>query len=188
MPAYRARFFPLAAAALLHTGGASGEELRLDPARTSIVFFVDGVGWPRTRGEFKVFDGRVSVDFERPAASSVTFRVTAKSLDVGSPAFSDYVRSDAFLDAARFPEIVFSSTSVEKRDERHARVLGALTMRGQTRPMAIDVEVNRGPGGRGRTGFRATGVIHRLEFGMNAGFPVISNDISLIVSTEAAPP
>ena len=98
------------------------------------------------------------------------------------------MRSDAFLDAARHPDITFASTSVEKRDERRVRLTGNLTMRGVTRPLAIDVEVDGAAEPRGRLRFRATGVIHRLEFGMNAGFPVIGNDIELLVTTEATPP
>ena len=34
--------------------------------------------------------------------------------------------------------------------------------------------------------FRATGLVHRLEYGMKAGFPAISNDVDLIVTTEGA--
>ena len=69
----------------------------IDPARTQIAFAIDAVGYPRTQGHFRRFEGRISVDFERPEKSSVAFHVQSGSVDVGSASFSDYLRSSAFL-------------------------------------------------------------------------------------------
>jgi polyisoprenoid-binding protein YceI len=155
----------------------------IDPSRTSIQFIVDGVGWPRTQGSFSSFSGRIAVDLKRPEMSSVVFRVAAKSIQVGSPSFADYLRGDAFFDVARYPEITFVSTHVEKLDDHHARVVGALTLRGVTRPFTVEVAVAGAE--KSRLRFRATGIVHRLEFGMNAGFPAIGNDVDLVIATEA---
>jgi polyisoprenoid-binding protein YceI len=158
----------------------------IDPSRTVVEFVVDGVGWPQTHGRFKSFSGRISVDLQRPEASSVTFRVAARSIDVGSTSFEDYLRGDAFFNVAQFPDITFVSTKVEKVDDRHASVTGDLTLRGVTHPFTVNVEIDRSSAhDRGRLRFRATGVLHRLEFGMNGGFPAISNDVDLIIATEA---
>ena len=81
----------------------------------------------------------------------------------------------------------FVSTSVEKRDEHLARVTGDLTMLGVTRPISLDVEVARELAAtKQRVGFKATGVINRLDFGMNSGYPLISDAIHLTVTTEAS--
>ena len=76
---------------------------RIDPARTQIAFAIDAVGYPRTEGRFRRFDGKISVDFDHPDRSSVAFHVQSQSVDVGSTSFSDYVRSAAFLDSAKYP-------------------------------------------------------------------------------------
>jgi polyisoprenoid-binding protein YceI len=168
-----------------HLGAATATSI--DPSRTSVEFIVDGVGWPRTKGRFTAFSGKIAVDLRRPEASSVSLRVNAKSIEVGSPSFNDYLRGDAFFDVAQFPEIIFVSTAVEKIDDSHARVSGDLTLRGVTHPFTVDVEIERpGEQNKGRLNFRATGIVHRLEFGMNAGFPAISNDVDLIITTQAA--
>jgi polyisoprenoid-binding protein YceI len=165
---------------------AEARSWRIDPSRTSVGFVVDGVGWPRTKGQFHDFDGRIAIDFDNPAASHVTFKVAAKSVDVGSPSFNDYLRTDAFFDVGQYPTISFASTKVEKVDASHARVTGNLTMRGVTRPLTIEVALDKpASAASARIGFRATGVIKRLGFNMNAGFPAISNDVDLIVTTEA---
>jgi polyisoprenoid-binding protein YceI len=157
----------------------------IDPARTHISFSIDAIGYPRTQGEFRRFDGRLSVDFDHPAQSRVSFRVQSQSIDVGSASFSDYLRSDAFL-ASRFSEIVFSSTAVEKIDEHDIRITGDLTMLGVTRPLTVDVEVRRRTAqSRARLEFTARAKINRLEFDMNSGFPVISRDVDLVVASEA---
>ena len=40
----------------------------------------------------------------------------AASVEVGSPAFNDFVKSPALLDVGRFPTMNFASTQVEKID------------------------------------------------------------------------
>ena len=160
---------------------------KIDPSQTHVRFWIDAIGWPRTAGEFKSFEGRIDIDFDRPSRSRVDFKVAAKSVDVNSATLDDYLRSEIFLNVARFPSMGFISTSVEKRDEHHAQVTGDLTMLGVTRPISLDVEVARKLAGTNqRVGFKATGIINRLDFGMNSGYPLISDAIHLTVTTEAS--
>ena len=56
-----------------------------------------------------------------------------------------------------------------------------------TRPLSVDVTVVREEsGGRERLEFHAQATIHRLEFGMNSGFPLVSREVELTISSEAA--
>jgi len=160
---------------------------RIDPSRTHIVFAIDAVGYPRTQGQFRQFQGRISVDLDHPDKSSVAFHVQSQSVDVGSSPFDDYLRSVAFLDAARFPSIDFVSSSVEKVDDHTVRVTGELTLLGVTRPLSVDVAVQREiSGGSARLAFSAKTSIDRLAFGMNSGFPLVSREVELVISSEAA--
>lgn len=158
---------------------------RIDPARTHIAFAIDAVGYPRTHGQFRQFAGRISVDFAHPDRSSVSFHVQSRSVDVGSASFDDYLRSDAFLNSTRFPSIDFVSHSVSKIDDHTVRVNGQLTLLGVTRPLTVDVAVEREPGGGQRLAFLAKTNIDRLEFGMNSGFPLVSRDVELVISSAA---
>ena len=178
----------LALGALIPGAGAlARSNWSIDPARTHIGFAIDAVGWPRTIGKFERFEGRIAVDLDHPAQSRVTFHVQAQSVDVGSAGFSEYVRSEVLLDATRFPTIDFTSTSVEKLDEHSVRVTGDMTLLGVTRPLSVDVNVSkRAEGGRTKLGFTAKVKIDRLEFGMNSGYPVISREVDLTISSEAA--
>src|SRR5215472_16377374 len=71
----------------------SATSWKIDPARTRIAFAIDAVGYPRTAGEFRRFDGRISVDFDHPGRSRVAFHVQSQSVEVGSSSFDDYLRS-----------------------------------------------------------------------------------------------
>jgi polyisoprenoid-binding protein YceI len=157
---------------------------RIDPARTHIAFAIEAIGYPRTHGEFRQFAGRISVDLDHPDRSSVAFHVQSQSVDVGSPSFDDYMRSVAFFDAAHYPSIDFVSRSVEKLDDHTVRVTGDLTLLGVTRPLDVDVAVQRATGGE-RLDFLAKTSIDRLAFGMNSGFPLVSREVELVISSEA---
>ena len=178
--------FAAGAVAIADRGvGAAAERgaWRIDPARTHIGFVVEAVGFPRTQGVFHVFSGWLSIDFDRPAASRVAFTVRSDSIEVGSSSFDDALRGSNFLDAQRFPEIHFESTRVEKRDESTIDLTGDLTLLGVTRPLTVEVEVKRLGGAR--LSFVAHAHIDRLAYGMNSGFPIISRNVDLTVSSEA---
>src|SRR5271166_3459205 len=155
---------------------------RIDPSRTHIAFAIDAVGYPRTQGQFRQFQGRILVDLDHPDKSSVAFHVRSQSVDVGSSPFDDYLRSVAFLDAARFPSIDFVSSSVEKVDDHTVRVTGELTLLGVTRPLSVDVAVQREmSGGAARLAFSAKTSIDRLSVGMNSSFPLVSREVELVI-------
>jgi polyisoprenoid-binding protein YceI len=158
---------------------------RIDPARTSIGFAIDAVGFPRTEGRFRRFEGRISIDFDHPNRSSVVFHVQSQSVDVGSVSFGDYIRSAAFLDSADHPSIDFVSTSVEKINDHVVRVAGDLTLIGVTKPIAVDVAVLRPASGRIRLEFHAQTKIDRLAFGMNSGYPLVSREVDLEITSAA---
>jgi polyisoprenoid-binding protein YceI len=173
----------LALGVLAQTPVVAAANWRIDPARTHIAFAIDAVGYPRTHGQFRKFTGRIAVDSEHPDKSSVSFHVQSQSVDAGSASFDDYLRSDAFLNAARFPSIDFVSSSVAKVDDHTVRVTGELTLLGVTHPLSVDVEVQREEAGR--LAFLAKTNIDRLEFGMNTGFPLVARDVQLVISSGA---
>ena len=173
--------------ALAQAPAFAGDRWRIDPARTEIAFAIDAVGYPRTEGRFHRFNGLISVDFERPERSAVAFHVLSASVDVGSASFGDYVKSAAFLDADHHPSIDFVSTSVQRLNDHEVRVSGELTLLGVTKPLSVDVAVTRETaGGPKRLAFLAKTSIDRLEFGMNSGFPLVSREVELVISSEAA--
>ncbi len=188
--------YRLAAALIfsLMCGGAlaamAAQSWRIDETHTSIGFKIDATGFPTTRGHFKHYAGRIAIDLDRPARSSTSFTVESASVDVGSQSYTDFVKSTALLNVAKFPTLSFASTQVEKLDPRTARVTGNLTMLGVTKPIALDVNVEPDPSAKGPAkgrlvAFSATGTIKRSDFGMIFGLPLIDDAIEITVKTRA---
>jgi polyisoprenoid-binding protein YceI len=159
---------------------------RIDEAQTWIGFKIDAVGFPTTHGHFKRYSGQVLIDFDRPAKSFATFTVDAASVDLGSTSFNNFVKSAALLNVEHFPTMSFDSTQVAKLDSHTARVTGNLTMLGVTRPITLTVDVATDPAAKGRAvAFVAKGTIHRSDFGMVFGIPLIEDALEITVKTRA---
>src|SRR5262249_6825910 len=154
--------------------------------QTWIGFKIDAVGFPTTHGHFAHYRGQVILDFDQPAKSYAAFTVESASVDVGSPAFNDFVKSAVLLDAERFPTMSFTSTQVEKLNAHSARVIGNLTMLGVSKPITLTVNVETDTAGKGRAvAFVAKGTITRSEFGMRFGIPLIDDALEITVKTRA---
>jgi polyisoprenoid-binding protein YceI len=159
---------------------------RIDGALTWIGFKIDAVGFPTTHGHFAHYRVQVRLNFDRPAKSFTTFTVESASVDVGSLAFNDFVKSAALLDVERFPTMNFTSTQVEKLDAHTARVTGNLTLLGVTKPMTLTVNVESEPLDKGGSvTFVAKGTIMRSDFGMKFGVPLIDDALEITVKTRA---
>jgi len=180
----------LAAAALslclLARPATCAQSWRIDEANTRIAFKIDAVGFPTTQGSFAHYSGRILIDFDRPAKSFTAFTVDSRSVNVGSPSFSDFVKSAALLNVDRYPTMSFTSTQVEKVDASTAQVTGNLTMLGVSRPLTLTVNVERDPLSKGHAvAFVATGKIARSDFGMLFGIPLIDDTLEITVKTRA---
>jgi polyisoprenoid-binding protein YceI len=194
MPARNMRTFrwlvAVCALALLPFAGTgeanAAQGWRIDETHTWIGFKINAVGFPTTRGHFNHYLGKVLIDFDRPAKSFTSFTVDATSVDLGSQAFTDFVKSSPLLNAEKYPTLSFISTQVEKLDSRTARVTGNLTMLGVTKPIVLTVNVDTDPSAKGRAvAFVATGMIARSEFGMTFGVPLIDDALEITVKTRA---
>jgi polyisoprenoid-binding protein YceI len=183
----------LAAASMLALMGAIGAQAalpvqgwRIDEMHASVGFKIDAVGFPATRGHFTHYAGDIFIDFDRPAKSFASFNIDSTSVDVGSEAYTRFVKSTALLNVAQFPTMSFTSTEVEKLDARTVRVVGNLTMLGVTKPIALTVNVESDSPAKGRAvAFQATGRIKRSEFGMTFGIPLVDDALEITVKTRS---
>jgi polyisoprenoid-binding protein YceI len=119
------------------------------------------------RGAFAEFSGTAHLDVADPAASSVTLRIAAASIDTGNADRDAHLRSADFLDVDNHPEIVFVSTGVEQVDDDVYRVTGDLTIKGLTRAVTVDFTLTgsaQDPFGNLRVGFEGALAIKRSDW------------------------
>ncbi|MFN2601483.1 MAG: YceI family protein [Gemmatimonadaceae bacterium] len=110
----------------------------------SIIEFSIGFAFSRVKGRFTDAKGTILYDAARPANSSVTIVINAKSIDTGWPHRDEHLRTSDFFDVEKYPRIVFQSTRV--RESGNGWIAeGPLTMHGVTRPVSIPFHLLRAP-------------------------------------------
>ncbi len=177
------------------------EKWNFDPVHSTIAFSVRHLMIAKVHGQFKAWTGTLQVDESQPANSSVEVRIEAASIDTRESQRDDHLRSPDFLDAQKFPHIVFRSTKAEKAGDGHYRVAGSFTIRDVTREIVLDVEFlgrRKDPWGGERAGFAAKTSIDRKDYGLKFNMPLegggvlvgdrvdIALDIEAVKDTAAA--
>jgi len=147
----------------------------------------------KVEGRFTAYDGKILIDREKPANSSVEMTIQASSIDTGQERRDNHLRSADFFDVERFPTIAFRSREVRPTGAGDFSVVGDLTIRDVTRDVTLEVtDEGRGtdPWGGERAGFSATAEIDRRDFGLTwnqaleAGGVLVGNEIRISLEVE----
>jgi polyisoprenoid-binding protein YceI len=145
----------------------------IDPVHSEVSFTVRHMMVSKVRGRFDKFEGTI-VTAEDPLASSVTASVDLSSINTGQEQRDAHIRSADFFEVEKYPEMTFVSTAVKTAEEGFI-LEGDLTLKGITRPVAFNLEVNGiGPDAYGgtRIGFSAETQIGRSDFGVSFNGPI----------------
>jgi polyisoprenoid-binding protein YceI len=166
-------------------------------AHTAAEFSVRHMMITFVRGTFKNLQGTLEFDPDHPEDAWAETSIDAATVWSGEPERDDHLRSADFLDVAQHPRILFRSTGVVPVARHEYRVTGDLTVRGVTRPVALDVRYLgqcRSPFDDTRIGFTATTRINRHDFGVSwnadlrdTGF-VVGDDVLITIDVEAERP
>ncbi|WP_035484873.1 YceI family protein [Geminicoccus roseus] len=169
----------------------AAEPWTIDESHTAITFTVDHFGYSTVHGFFREFDGELTLDPEAPQASEVAFTIQADSIDTLHDKRDDHLKSADFLDVGQYPTITFQSTNVETVGDDAAKVTGDLTIKGVTKPVVLDVRLNKlepSPMTQAPTaGFTATTVIKRSDFGVSTYVPAVGDELTVRIDTESSP-
>ncbi|MCY7354134.1 MAG: YceI family protein [Lysobacter sp.] len=192
--------FGLAAALALATlsafaapGDTSGATTyKLDPNHTLVLASWNHFGFSRPTANFGQVDGAIIYDAKNVSASSVQVTLPLAGLTSFVPAFDEHLRSTDFFDAAKYPNVTFKSSKVQSASKNKLKVTGELTIKDQTRPVVLDVTLNKTAqhpmSKRATIGFDATTTIKRSDFALDKFAPNVSDEVTLRITTEAAVP
>lgn len=160
----------------------------LDPAHASLVFKVDHLGFSAYLGRFETFDATLDFDADSPETARVEASIDIASLDVANDEFAATLIGDDWFDAGRYPQAVFRSTAIERTGEATGRMLGDLTLKGVTAPVALDVTFNGGAQDLLRggyvVGFSAKGEFSRKTFGVDRFDGLIGDTVRMEIEAE----
>ena len=184
----------LAAALSLFAASAFAAPLtyRLDPAHTDVIAQWNHFGFSNPSAHFGQADGTLVYDADDVSASSVQVTLPLSGLNAFVPDLTRHLLGSEFFDAAQFPAATFKSTAVEAAGEDKLKVTGDLTIKGITRPVVLDVRLNKSVehpmSKRPAIGFDATATIKRSDFDLAVYVPNVSDEVKLRITTEATVP
>lgn len=180
-------------AILLFTAGAAGAapaRYTLDPGHTQVVASWSHFGFSHPAARFHGVTSDFQFDPEDPTKSSIVVTIPIDTVDSGVPKLDEHLKSPDFFDAKQFPTAIFKSERVERSGANGLKVSGQFTLRGVTRPLVLDVTINKigeHPMGGLAAGFDARATITRSDFGITKYAPNVSDEISIAITTESTP-
>jgi polyisoprenoid-binding protein YceI len=120
-------------------------------------------------GQFKEYELRVDGDPSRLPRVQVKLSIDALSVDTGNPNRDAHIAGPNFLDAKRFPHIVFTSERISQRGDTLS-VRGTLALHGKEKRITIPFKMVTGKNGAGMdaTSFRAKLTIQRKDYEVGA--------------------
>jgi len=169
---------------------------RIDTSHSAAHFSVRHLMVSTVRGQLGPVSGIVDYDGKDVRSIKADVTIDVKGLTTQIQRRDDHLRSPDFFDAPNHPHITFKSKRIEPGSGGAFKMVGDLTIRGNTKEVVLDVEalapITKGMQGV-VVGTSATTKVKRLEYGLKynsmveAG-PVVGDDVSITIDIEATRP
>ena len=175
----------------------TGGDYRLDPAHSVIGFSIRHNELTLVTGRFKEFAGTIRFDDKDVTRSSVEFKSKVESIDTGVEARDKHLRTADFFEVAKYPEMTFKSTRVERKGKDRYVLHGDFTLKGVTKQVALPFTITGAiKDGRGNTriGIAAQTKIDRRDYGITWGQALsgggfnVGHDVTIDLHLEAIQP
>lgn len=167
---------------------AAPENYTLDTSHTNLVWSINHFGFSNPSGKFTKVEGSLVLDEAAPATSKLNVTVSPANILTGIDKLDEHLKSKDFFDVAQFPTATFASTKVELTGKETAKVTGDLTLHGVTKPIVLDVKLNKigtNMMGKKTAGFSATATLKRSDFGIVTYLPNLGDTVGLSIESEA---
>lgn len=172
-------------------------DYNIDPAHSIIGFSIRHLEINWVEGRFKDFKGTIHYTDADVTKSSVEFTAKIESIDTGVEARDKHLRTADFFDAAKYPELTFKSTKVERKGKDSYVLYGDLTLKGVTKQVQLPFTITgavKDPWGNTRFGINAETKINRRDYGINYGNTMaqggldVGNEVTINLHLEAVKP
>lgn len=166
---------------------------KVDNNHTSITFTVPHMMISEVTGNFKDFT--INVKSTKPDFTdmSVDASIKVASISTDNEMRDNHLKSDDFFNAAKYPNITFKSTAVEKTGKNTYKIIGDLTIRDVTKKVTFDAVYKgsiKSMNGGTITAWTVTAVINRFDFGLKwnklieSGGMVVGDQVSISMNVE----
>ena len=142
----------------------------IDPIHSEIGFKIKHLMITNVSGKFDQFEAHVQTENEDFATAQIEASIKTASINTNNLQRDEHLRNSDFFEVEKHPDILFTSTKIDKIDNDNFLLQGNLTLKGVTKPVKWNVEYSgttKDPWGGERAGFIITGKIKRNEFGLS---------------------
>lgn len=153
-------------------------------AHAFINFKFKHLGYSWLTGTFNTFSGDFKWDAEKLEKSAINVDIDVTSIDSNHAERDKHIRSDDFLDVAKYPTAKFVSTSVKPKADGALAIKGNLTLHGVTKEIEIDAKPigeGKDPWGGYRAGFEGSVTLNTKDFGMPGFVPTNEVHMELLI-------
>jgi polyisoprenoid-binding protein YceI len=168
---------------------AAPQKYDIDPGHTQVIFSWNHMGFSNPSATLEKFTGDFMLDKDDLTKSSVSITFPLDGLHTGVAKLDEHLKTPDFFDAAKYPDITFKSTKVVKSGANGLKVTGDLTVHGVTKPVTLDVKINKigdNPAfKKASAGFDATTTIKRSDFGVDKGVPMVGDEIPVRITFDS---
>ena len=182
-------FYITACASLLSLRGGETYTYEIDPSHSSIGFkirhFINKV--PGTMDNFK---GTITFNADDASDNKVNAEIEAGSINTANKKRDKHLKTDDYFHIDKYPQIGFVSKKWEQVSDNEYNVHGNLTMYGQMHPINLKVVFLGETPGIGPyedymiAGWEGSAVIDRNEWGIDAGKPILGDDVDIDISIQ----
>jgi polyisoprenoid-binding protein YceI len=160
----------------------------IDPAHSSVNFEIVHMGVSHVHGAFSNVKGTVTLNEKDITKSTVSATIDTTTVSTGDEARNKHLKSADFFDVEKNPVMTFQSTSL-KRVGGKLHLIGDLTINGVTKSVILDLDGPTPPQtmqGKTISGFSASGVVKRSDYGFGAKFPppLIGDEVKFTIDVE----
>lgn len=160
----------------------------VDPTHAYIHIQYNHLGLSNPILAFNEFSVDMDLNNAEPSKTSVAVDIKTDSIITGSDIFNQHITGEKWFDAGANPAITFNSKSVTANEDGTFALMGDLTIKGMTKPVALDVTINaamkhpliKTP----VVGISAVGNLNRSDWGLGRDAPYISDEVMIEIQAE----
>jgi polyisoprenoid-binding protein YceI len=166
----------------------AAETYTLDASHTYVLWHINHFGFSNPSGKWMA-TGTLVLDEAKPQDSKLNVTINVAAIDTGIPKLDEHLKGAQFFDVKQFPTATFISNKIDVTGKNTAKVHGVLTLHGVSKPLTLNVTLNKigeNPITNKKTaGFTAHAQLLRSDFGINTLLPGLSDKVKLNIEAEA---
>jgi len=174
------------------TAAAQSTKWAVDKAHSNVKFTVTHMAISEVDGNFKSFDGTLESAKPDFSDAKIQFSIDVASIGTDNENRDNHLKGDDFFNAAQFPKISFTGTSMKPLGGNKYQLTGTMTVRDVTKTVTWDVTyggIMSTPRGR-KAGFKAKATINRFDYNlkwnraMEAGGLVVGENVDVVLNIQ----